>query len=143
MLLHCLLHSVSVAAAFSLRCLCLSDVDGLFSLPSVDCLRLRLWQASFQWPRPKPPRIGFYTNYLSTDGLFLRASAEKYRHAVSATAVMLSDRIVRLSDLLVFHIRHYKPPRSFTKHGRFAGNGQARLVAGQIVAAAETERGAK
>jgi len=33
--------------------------------------------------------------------------------------------------------------RSFTKHGRFAGNGQARLVTGQIVAAAEAECGAK
>src|SRR5262245_55704203 len=86
-------------------------------------------------PRPTPEQTWIYTNYLPTDGLCLRASAEKYCHGISAAAVTLSDRIVRLSDLLVFQTRPYKPPRTFTKHGHFAGNCQARLVAAQILAA--------
>src|SRR5262245_27522086 len=77
-----------------------------YCFPSVDCLGLCIAHDSCQWPRPRPPRTGFCTNYLLTDGLFFAASAEEYRRDVFATAVTLSDRIVRLSDQLGVMMEH-------------------------------------
>src|SRR5262245_5673863 len=59
--------------------------------------------------RPRPERSWICTNYLPADRLFFSASAEEYRHAISATAVTLSNGIVRRSGLLVIQIKPYKP----------------------------------
>jgi len=36
-----------------------SQQKASFGFPSVDRLRIRIGHASCQWPRPRPPRIGF------------------------------------------------------------------------------------
>jgi hypothetical protein len=82
-----------------------AGVDSLqkasFGFPSVGCLRLRIGHASCQRPRQRPPRIGFCRNHLQADEMSLGVLAEEYRRAAFARALLLSDRIVRLSDQLV------------------------------------------
>src|SRR5215510_5458555 len=73
--------------------------------PKIDCFRPCIGHASCRMPRQKPPRMGFYPNYLPKDGLFLGRLSWECHRAVSATAVTLSDRIVRLSDQFVFQTR--------------------------------------
>src|SRR5262249_35760214 len=73
-----------------------------FVSPSVDCLLLRIRQASRQRPRANPSLMEVRPNYLQVDGLFLGGLSWEYHRAVSARAVTLSNRIVRLSAPLLF-----------------------------------------
>src|SRR5262245_18013131 len=73
-----------------------------FVPPSIDRLLLRIRQDSRQRPRPNPSLMEVRPNYLPVDGLFLGGLSWEYRRAVSATAVTLSNRIVRLSAQLAF-----------------------------------------
>src|SRR5262245_14097160 len=89
--------------------------------PSPDCLRLCIGHTSFQRPRQKPSRMEFYSNFLPKDGLFLGRLSWEYRRAESATAVSLSDKIVRLSDQLVFNQRPKMNPRLVALTGPLKG----------------------